>query len=248
MLLNDDCFRTMEWMADDSIDLIITDPPYDLNTESWGNKRGDIAPGIKKKAKEIAFMADGFDVSRFFISARRILKKFQAYIFCSNKQIYPILRVANEYKYLTTVLIWHKVNAVPAGNKTWGVDIEYCIHIREEGAYFNPPSAVIARKVYSSTTINKDKWHPAQKPIDLLEKYIMCSSKRGETILDPFMGSGSTGIACHNLGRKFIGVEADPEIYSRAQERFNIHCNQTVIEISPEDNSLQFSIDKIETI
>ena len=63
----------------------------------------------------------------------------------------------------------------------------------------------------------KERWHPTQKPIDLMAWCI--SSVSGETILDPFMGSGTTGVACTKLGRKFIGIEIEPKYFDIACRR-----------------------------
>lgn len=64
-----------------------------------------------------------------------------------------------------------------------------------------------------------DKKHETQKPVELMELLVELVSKEGHTVLDPFMGSGTTGVACKNLGRKFIGVERDPEYFNIAKER-----------------------------
>jgi site-specific DNA-methyltransferase (adenine-specific) len=68
---------------------------------------------------------------------------------------------------------------------------------------------------------NNGKLHPTQKPIDILERIIKTSSNPGDIVLDCFMGSGSTGVACVNTGRSFIGIELDPNYYSIAEERIN---------------------------
>jgi DNA modification methylase len=73
--------------------------------------------------------------------------------------------------------------------------------------------------VWKSTEHNNGKQHPTQKPIDLMERIILTSSKAGGVILDPFMGSGSTGVACANTGRNFIGIELDKRYFDIAQER-----------------------------
>ena len=68
---------------------------------------------------------------------------------------------------------------------------------------------------------NNGKLHPTQKPIDILERIIKTSSNEGDVILDMFMGSGSTGVACMNTGRKFIGIELDPKYFAISEERIN---------------------------
>lgn len=75
--------------------------------------------------------------------------------------------------------------------------------------------------VWKSTERNNGKQHPTQKPIDLMTRIIKTSSKEDGVILDPFMGSGSTGVACINTGRNFIGIELDKQYFEIAQERIN---------------------------
>ena len=65
-------------------------------------------------------------------------------------------------------------------------------------------------------------YHPTQKPVDLISHFLKYYSKEGDTILDPTMGSGSTGIACKNLNRKFIGIEQNKDIFEVAKKRLNI--------------------------
>ena len=66
-----------------------------------------------------------------------------------------------------------------------------------------------------------EKWHPTQKPVELIEYFIKTYSKKNDRVLDNCMGSGSTGIACANLNRKFVGIEIDKEYYDMTKSRLN---------------------------
>ncbi|WP_240078172.1 DNA-methyltransferase [Enterococcus gallinarum] len=77
--------------------------------------------------------------------------------------------------------------------------------------------------VWRSCERNNGKQHPTQKPNDLMERIIKTSSNQGDTVLDLFMGSGSTGVACKNLNRKFIGMELDETYFNIAKERIENH-------------------------
>ena len=74
---------------------------------------------------------------------------------------------------------------------------------------------------YSDEPRNDGKIHPTQKPIDILERIIRVSSNAGATVLDPFLGSGSTGVACANTGRNFIGIELDDNYFKIAESRIS---------------------------
>lgn len=69
--------------------------------------------------------------------------------------------------------------------------------------------------------------HPTIKPLNITEKIIRNSSKENNTVLDPFMGSGTTGVACINTNRDFIGIELDKKYYKIAEERINSAIKQT---------------------
>lgn len=78
------------------------------------------------------------------------------------------------------------------------------------------------KKMFYFTIKQKNELHPTQKPVDLLEFLINNSSIENDNILDPFMGSGSTGVACQNTNRDFIGFELDEHYFQIAKERLNI--------------------------
>jgi len=80
-----------------------------------------------------------------------------------------------------------------------------------------------SKTVISIPNIIGNKQHPSEKPISLMETLIRNSTQEGETVLDPFMGGGSTGLACANLNRNFIGFEIDEEYYQVATERINLN-------------------------
>ena len=76
-----------------------------------------------------------------------------------------------------------------------------------------------SKAVHRFNNVVGNKVHPTEKPIELMKFYISNSSSKGQTVLDPFMGSGSVGSACKELGRNFIGIEIDEEYYKIAKER-----------------------------
>lgn len=85
--------------------------------------------------------------------------------------------------------------------------------------YTNYPKHLI--KFVNEASSNKMRFHPTQKPVALLEYLIKTYTNKGETVLDNCMGSGSTGVACVNTGRKFIGIELDNKYYEIAKQRIN---------------------------
>lgn len=97
---------------------------------------------------------------------------------------------------------------------------EYILFLRKGNAkYINNIGQ--SKTVHRFNNITGKKAHPTEKPVDLLEFYIKNSSNVGDVVLDPFMGSGSTGVACINTKRNFIGIELDEKYFNIAKERID---------------------------
>lgn len=121
------------------------------------------------------------------------------------------------------ILIWNKVNAPPTFNNKYLTDKEYCLYFRK-GGYCNPANYEDAKTVwYLPINIkDKNKWgHPTIKPLHIIETLIKNSTREGDTVLDTFVGSGTTLVACKNLNRNGIGFELDEDFYKIAYNRLN---------------------------
>lgn len=124
---------------------------------------------------------------------------------------------------LFEILVWCKTNPIPLTNNTFLPDVEYCLMFREKGTLLKG-EIENKSKYYVSPTNKCDKdlyEHPTIKPLSLVERHIEISSKVGDVVLDCFMGSGTTGVACKNLCREFIGIEIDKHYYDIAVDRIN---------------------------
>ena len=150
---------------------------------------------------------------------------FNMFMFCSNEQVSKLMQWGEKKGYVTTLLVWHKYNSLPFANCVWWSDTEFIIHIREKSATFQGNSD-LKSKVFRHPIV-KSRWgHPTEKPIQLISRYIRIGSNEGDTILDPFMGSGTTGVAALRLNRKFIGIEINNEYFKSAKERIEIEQRQ----------------------
>jgi len=210
-----DCLEVMRGMADKSVDAVITDPPYVLD-----NAGGNNWSGRHEKQKTLLNEIDkGFEVDAFYQLTKRVCNPYQAYVFCSNKQIPETMMLGMKDGLITNLLIWNKFNSIPFSNGTWRSDAEFIVHIRDRGTTFNKGDSELKRKI-TTLPLNQTRYgHPTEKPIELMRKYILVSSRPGDTILDPFMGSGTTGVACVQTGRNFFGVEIDPTYFAIAERR-----------------------------
>ena len=210
-----DCLDLMKQIPDKSIDLILTDPPYILSTGS-GSK--SCLKSIHKIRTGLNDISHGFDIDLVLSEFKRICKKFNAFIFCSNKQLSSIMKWGENNNYYTTCLVWYKYNAVPFCNGVWKSDIEFIVHIRENGAVFQGKSIIKNKVDVLPSEVSKYK-HPTEKPLKLIEKYLKVGSNEGDLILDPFSGSGTTAVACHKLNRDFICIEKDADYYKTSVKR-----------------------------
>lgn len=214
---NADCLEIMKYLQEHTIDLIVTDPPYQIYTTGGGMYLQD----DKKYVKEVDFISNGFS-EEILDQMCRLMKKINIYLFCSQKQIIPLLdyfvtRRGCNYN----IISWHKTNPVPACGNKYLTDTEYILFFRERGVKVY--GSYETKRTWYATPLNvadKKKYnHPTIKPVNILQNFIINSSKEGELVLDPFMGVGSTGVACKHLGRDFVGIEIDKTYYDTAVER-----------------------------
>lgn len=215
-----DCLELMKEIPDKSVDMILTDPPYELENHGGGGKT-ELAQRKLVKEKHIDFISSGFDYDIVFNEFLRICKIPNMFIFCSNKQVSKIMNWFENKRLTTTLLVWNKTNPAPLCNGKYVSDCEFIVYVRGKGSIFNNEQPFeFKKKVYTSPVVSKkNRYHPTQKPIELLERYILLHTKENETIFDSYMGSGSTGIACQNTNRNFIGFELDEKYFEIAKNR-----------------------------
>jgi len=206
-LNHSDCIAQLASMEDNSVDLTITDIPYDcVNRASNGLRNLD-----KGDADPL-----NFDLTLFCNELYRVTKG-SVYIFCSYHQTNEMRKVFEQLKCSIRYCIWEKTNPSPMnGQHIWLSSIESCMFIKKPGGTFNEhcKSAVWRDSVERSI-----KGHPTPKPVLLLKRLIEASSNEGDTVFDPCMGSGSTGLACKMTNRNFIGSDINKDYVDAAIER-----------------------------
>lgn len=216
-LYQGDCLEVMKNIEDGIVDLVVTDPPYEIATTGAGMyKQAD-----KQYVKELNGMKDGFS-EEVLDELCRVMKKINIYFFCSQKQIIPLLDYfAKKKKCNWNILSWHKTNPVPACGNKYLTDTEFILFFREKGVKVY--GSFDTKRTWYATPLNQsDKkryGHPTVKPLFILENLVVNSSQEDEVVLDCFMGSGSTGVACLNTNRDFIGIELDEKYFQIAKER-----------------------------
>ena len=223
-LYNQDCIEGMKTLADNSIDLIVTDPPYDIGSISGGGSVNTVKK-LNKSLQDLkkADLIKGYDIVAFGEEALRVMNEINIYFWCNKKQI-PVYFdfYVNKHKCTFDILAWHKTNALPTYSNKYLSDTEYLLYFRKGKGKCFPESYEDAKTYYVAPINHKDKklWgHPTIKPLDITEKIIRNSTREGQTVLDPFSGSGTTAIACVNNNRNFIGFELDRDYYNISLNR-----------------------------
>ncbi|MDY0410631.1 DNA-methyltransferase [Virgibacillus soli] len=231
ILHNQDCIEVMTSIEENSVDLILTDPPYNL-----GNFMRDRDTNLKKM-RDNFFGSAGWDdlsfeeweesMDRFFEESVRVLKHGGSMIvFMAIIKVESIIKIAERYGlYYKTTGIWHKLNPMPRNmnlhfvnsTETW----IYFTYKKKTGT-FNNDGKMIHDFIETAVASNGERRfgkHPTQKPVKLMEFFVNVLSNENDTILDPFMGSGSTGVAAIKNDRNFIGVELNEKYYNIARQR-----------------------------
>jgi len=215
-LYNKDYKEVLNNAPKESVDMIFTDPPY--KTTKRGNSGGT---GGMLKDKNFINGNGGFannDVihTDWLKKCYDVLKeKGHIYVMTNNKNLKQMLIDVESvgFKVFKT-LIWVKNTAI---TNMWYMDNhEYIIFARKGRAKKINNNGDKSTLLYDNP---KNKLHPSEKPIKMIEQLILNSSNENDVILDPFMGSNSTGMACKNTNRKFIGIELDKSYFSIAKKR-----------------------------
>ena len=225
-LYNDDCLNVLRELPDGSVDLIATDPPYLISATNGGGIVNKVMK-LNESLKDLTTVdiTKGYDIVGFGKEFIRVMKEINIYLWCNKAQIPDYFDFyVKQHKCKFDIICWHKTNALPTYSNKYLSDTEYLLYFRKGKGKCFPKSYEDAKTFYIAPINHQDKkvfGHPTIKPLDLTEKIIRNSSEIGQTILDPFMGSGTTGVACINNNRNFIGMELDEQYFKIAQERIN---------------------------
>jgi DNA modification methylase len=213
VLYKGDAIEILKSLPDESVDLVIADPPYNSGIE-WD-----------KKDDEWQF--------QWLEEVRRVMKEGASlYVFFAPLNMYGVEGWIRKNLTLKNVMVWWHPNLYGAGmsyggdrwKSTWDV-VFYAVKgerakhgkkVAEEGYRLNPRGGGFDVMVYPQP---RPLLHKAQKPLELVMKLIYCSSNEGNVVLDPFLGSGTTAVACERLGRRWIGIEIDERFCEVAKRR-----------------------------
>ncbi|MBI3308138.1 MAG: site-specific DNA-methyltransferase [Candidatus Melainabacteria bacterium] len=234
ILKKGECVSILKGMPDKSVDMIFADPPYNLSGKNHitcvNGRKVNCNKGIWDMVEDI----DKFNYD-WIKECMRVLKDDGTIWISGTLHNHPSVGFLLKKMgyWLINDIVWFKPNAPPQlqpnrlapsteiiwlASKTKKYYFDY-----EKAKELNEGKQM--RNLWTITAKRHITKHPTEKPEELLERIILLGSKDGDTILDPFMGSGTTGVVAQKLGRRFIGIEIDDEFFNIAENRIKKRLN-----------------------
>jgi site-specific DNA-methyltransferase (adenine-specific) len=220
-VINADCLEVMKMMPDKSVDLILTDPPYGINYQSNMRVMSDKFDKLDNDNNEMRFIA----YKEFY---RLLNDNCVAICFCSFKNFADDFNELKKYFDIKNCIIWYKAGG-GIGDLIHSFVTDYEI-------------AIVAHKgdcsirgkrcgsVWQSGKVNPNNMvHPTEKPIDLIQRLAKSFSDETDLVFDPFLGSGTTAVACEELKRRWIGCELVEKYCKISDDRISAVKNQTTL-------------------
>ena len=237
-----DAYELIKNVPTGSVDLIVTDPPYEIVAGGSGgcfgvehrdyhqeyktlgvseHKREGLDEGKGSDPRNCVCV--GFDYS-LLDELDRIMKKINIYIWCNKNQISSLMKHYEDKGCNVDLLVWHKTNPIPTCNNKYLSDLEYCVFARESGVGLGGTYETKTKLFETSCNkADKDDYnHPTIKPLTIIETLVSNSTfSKDAVVFDPFSGSGTTCVAAKNLGLNYLGFEIDPEYHKIACDRLS---------------------------
>jgi DNA modification methylase len=252
-LFNDDCLKVLPTIPDKSIDLILTDPPYGTTACKWDSvipfdlMWKEIKRIIKDNKAVVLFSSQPF-TSALVMSNPNMFKyewvwekdngtnfasvKYQPFRVAENILVFgnfPITYTPKETKCFNPQMEVGKPYTCKSGNQTNDSAIIRKGSRENMSGYITENLGERYPRNIIKFNRDKNKVHPTQKPVALLEYLIKTYTNENDTVLDFTMGSGSTGVACKNLNRNFIGIELDQNYFNIAKQRIESTTSKSII-------------------
>ena len=253
-----DAFEALEGMRSESVDVIFVDPPYFLSNDGFscsGGKRVSVNKGDWDKAESLE---EKHNFNRRWIKLCRKVLKPNGTIWVTGTlhNIYSVgMALEQEGFKIMNNITWQKTNPPP------NLSCRYFTHSTETILWARKSSG--AKHYFNYELIKelnggrqmKDVWtgtltphsektygkHPAQKPLYILERIILASTREGDLVLDPFCGSSTTGVACKKLGRKYIGIDNNPDYIDLSVKRLRNSWREEILKSGLEPSELQLT-------
>ena len=220
---NVDCLEGLKDIPDGSVDLIVTDPPYFLSMGHAGsqtNAKGSDQLNSNRAFNDLAICTPFY--KQLFAEYARVLKETGSFYFFTDWRGYAYyFPLMNAELPVRNMLVWDKKSGP-------GSFYSFAHELIIFGTYKPKTKGGVGTNIWrmaafnsGARTTNGEKVHPTQKPWELIAKAIEDSTEPGDVVLDTFMGSGTTAVACIKTGRNYIGFELDEGYHAIAQQRID---------------------------
>lgn len=237
ILVKADTFQFLEKIKPESMDMIFADPPYFLSNGGFSNSGGKVVSVNKGNWDKISSLEEKHEFNRRWIRLSKKVLKPNGTIWISGSfhNIYSVgMALEQEGFKILNNITWEKTNPAPnLSCRYFTHSTETILWARKDDMkakhYYNYDlmkqinNGKQMKDVWTgSLTKKSEKWagkHPTQKPEYLLERIILASTQEGDYILDPFVGSGTTGVIARRLKRRFIGIDAEKDYLDIAKKR-----------------------------
>jgi site-specific DNA-methyltransferase (adenine-specific) len=213
-LILGDCLQVLSTLPGKSIDLVITDPPYGINYRSNKQVRFDVIQGDEKLS------------TKFVREVYRVLKYGTAFYCFIGWRTWPQLaeKVTDAGFEVKNMIVMNKSNHGMGDLRgQYAYKYELCLYATKGRHILNFEDGRLNDVMdVPWMCSNKSRLHPNQKHVSWIEPFVKCSSKTGDTVLDPYCGSGTVLEVCRNMQRNSIGIEIDKVYYNVAKERLGL--------------------------
>lgn len=226
-----DSYNYIEHVPDNSVDLILTDPPYNLSPYSTGNIkfswRADLNNDLAKWDRKEFVPSDWVEEFKRILTPTGNIFAFTSY------NLLGKWHEAFDPEFDTfQFMVWHKTNPPPKVRRAGflnSCELIVCMWNKSHTWNFTKQNEMhnfIETPICMGAERLKNPKHPTQKPVKVLEHIIKLASKPDDLVFDPFMGVGSTGVAALNLERRFVGVEIEEDYFNAADDRLKQQISQ----------------------
>ncbi len=221
-LIHDDCIKATKNIKEPIFDAIITDPPYNISKKNnFSTMKG------KRKGIDFGQWDKNFNPCSWLETYTPLVKKNGCVIiFCSFIYVSFIIAELENLCFETKdILKWKKSNPMPRNiNRRYVLDTEFAIWAVKKGAkwtFNKPKNKSYLRALFETSVVNGNERtiHPAQKSLKLMKQIVDIHTNKDDLICDPFMGSGTTGVASLSLKRNFFGVEIEKDYFDISKKR-----------------------------
>jgi len=214
-LLNQCAIDFLAQQPSESVDLVVTDPPYKVTSRGGYTSAGGMMLTKDMRDGKV-FKNNDVTIENWISDLYRVLKNgSHCYIMCNNKNLQSYINATTAAGFhFVKNLIWVKNNKIMS--QMYMSQFEYVLFLRK-GQAKKVNNCGVSDVLFFDNPKQKD--HPTQKPVELFSMLINQSSNVGDIVLDPFMGTGAAALACIHTNRDFVGVEIDETYYQSAKQK-----------------------------